>query len=312
MPQTASNIYYISQVRRLFYCDIKIKIPATFSDDVLDEGFALMEYIDRIYNSYQPGSYISRVNKNAGEWVETDAVTTSTLKIVKAVSQLTDRAYDITAMPLLKLWGFYNSGGAALPNKAEIELALSGVNYNSIQTDGNKVKISKNQQIISGSFAKAMAVDVLISYLKGQGVTDAIINAGGSTIAAIGNTESNWSVNLPHPFIDGTKTAAIPLNNCCFSMSGSRNNFIEIDGKRYSHIINAKTGWPSANVQTGVLSKSALVSDILSTALFALNEKDFQPVVKSLKKLHDFDAYLITSEGSILTTGYNAFNAISL
>ncbi|SFU43154.1 thiamine biosynthesis lipoprotein [Pustulibacterium marinum] len=292
MPQTAYK-HYIAQTRFLFHCHIKVKIPATYPEALLNDCFAMLEAIDLQYNSYQEDSLFHQINTNAGQWVSVDEVTISLLKQTIKISELTHGSYDITAMPLIRLWGFYKENIAQIPTKEAIQNCLTQVDFSKIQIDGNRVKIEEHQELITGSFIKAYAVDQVIAMLKAQGVTDAIINAGGSTIYALTDAfHEKWNIHIPHPKKE-TNLAKIPLSNRCFSLSACKHQFIAIEGKKYSHILNTNTGYPAANLQVGLLSDSACLGDMLSTALFGIEAKNFQETIQRLQKVFNFEAYLI-------------------
>lgn len=304
MLQTA-NKQYITQTRTVFYANIKIKIPAAFSENLLDQSFDLLEKIDLLYNSYQPYPYFSQINKNAGNWVEVDSTTIEILQKIIAVSTLTNGAYDITAKPLLNLWGFYTKE-KKIPSQQEINNFLSIVDYKRISIKNQKVKIEKGQEIITGSFIKAYAIGVLADFLKASGVNDAIINAGGSTILCRNDKNHlNWNINLPNPFDENQKFEQLSISNSCFSLSAKSHNYIEIDGKKLGHIFNCKTGFPSNAIQVGVVCKDAFLSDVLSTALFSVEENDFDIVLKELQAHFDFQAYRIHENGSMVKAGIN-------
>lgn len=298
MPQTVSK-QYIAQTRFLFHCHIKVKIPATYPEAFLDDCFALLEAIDLRYNSYQKGSFFHQINTHAGEWVLVDEVTISLLKQAIQISELTHGSYDITAMPLIRLWGFYKENPSQIPTKKAIQDCLKQVDFSKIQIAENRVKIKKNQELITGSFVKAYAVDQVIAMLKAQGISDAIINAGGSTIYALTDTSHpQWYVHIPHPEKE-INVAKIPVSNQCFSLSACKHQFIEINEKKYSHILNTNTGYPSNNLQVGLLSDSACLGDMLSTALFGVSANDFEETIARLRNVFPFEAYLIDQQLSL-------------
>jgi thiamine biosynthesis lipoprotein len=288
---------YLAQTRRIFHCNCKIKIPIEFGEQLLEESFEVLEEIDRKYNSYVSGSYFNRINEMHGKWTAVDQSCIEMINTIKKVSAITKGHYDITCMPLLKLWGFYKEDNFKLPKSDEIAAALTKVNFRSIVTDGLNVKIDAEQEIITGSFIKAFAVDKTIAFLKKQGVTDAIINAGGSTISSLNdNSHPTWKINIPDPFVkDGLKTG-LQINSQTFSLSGSLDNHLIIDGKKYGHILNCVSGYPSETVQTGVLTKSAFLGDILSTALFTVPDSMRNEVTAELKKHFDFDYFIIDND----------------
>ena len=263
------NRLYLSKTRFLFHCNIKIKVPVEYGEPFLDECFQIYEEVDRRYNSYCENSYFDKINRNAGNWVEVDNQVLSLISDLTTVTELTNGAYNIAVLPLLHLWGFYSGDEGSLPSNEEIKAAIESINEKQIQISGNKVRIDENQAIITGSFIKAYATDVVIQHIKNKGITDALINAGGSTIFALNDEQHPyWQINIPHP-VDNTIWKELRLSNQAFSMSGRKNHFRLIDGKQYGHIINGRTGWPSTHLQTGVIANTAFWSDVLSAAFFA-------------------------------------------
>lgn len=297
MHQTPSDLY-IAQTRQLFHCHCKIKIPLSFGEGLLDDCFALMEEVDWRYNSYRHDSFFNQINRRAGSWVEVDDVTLDLLRTLTRVSVLTDGAYDITSMPLIRLWGFYDDGLSSVPSRQSIQETLGRVDYRSLEINGNCVRIAKGQEIITGSFVKAFAVDQVVKKLISEGADDAIVNAGGSTIYGLNNpVHAQWRVNIPHPFNDDERGKQISLSNRCFSLSGRRHNYVRIGDKEYGHILNAKTGWPSDTVQVGVFTESAFMGDVLSTALFAVEPYRLEDVVAQLKQYFEFEFFRIEHQG---------------
>lgn len=288
------NKLYIAQTRQLFHCHCKIKIPLSFGEALLDDCFALMEEIDRRYNSYRPGSFFDRINRQAGRWVEVDEITLDLLQELIRVSTLTDGAYDITSMPLIRLWGFYDDNPLSLPPEKSIREAIGRVNYRAVEIRGNRVRIANGQEIITGSFIKAFAVDEVVKKLVSEGVADAIINAGGSTIYGLNDgTHPEWKVNIPHPFRKGERVEQRSLSNRCFNLSGRAHNYITIGDRQYGHILNAKTGWPSETVQVGVFTDRAFLGDVLSTALFTVEPDELPHTVEQLKQHYMFDFFRV-------------------
>ncbi|MDH6308376.1 thiamine biosynthesis lipoprotein [Dysgonomonas sp. PFB1-18] len=296
------NLFYKAQTRFLFHAHIKIKISAFYDDSIFDELFAVLEETDKKYNSYQPGSYIDLINKHAGEFVEVDDETISILKKVIHLSDFFGGAYDITIMPLIRLWGFYKNEQRRIPAPQEIAEVRQSVDYKRIEIEGNSVRIGKEQEIITGSFIKAYAVDKLIGRMKEKGINDAIVNAGGSTIAAINNeAHPSWQVMVRNP---ESEALLFKLNiaDQCYSTSSQSTSFVEIDGKRYGHILNAKTGFPSENKQIGIISDSCMLGDIVSTGLFNETAQVFSEKTKLLSEHYNIEGFIIDENDNITYT----------
>lgn len=288
---------YLAQTRRIFHCNCKIKIPIEFGEQLLEKSFEILEEIDRKYNSYVSGSYFSSINEKRGSWVAVDQHCIEMISTIQKVSVITKGHFDITCMPLLKLWGFYKENNHTLPKSDELKSALEKVNFRAILTDGLNVKINADQEIITGSFIKAFAVDKAIEFMKQQGVTDAIINAGGSTISAVNDADHpTWKINIPDAFNKDAFKTGLEISSQTFSLSGSVDNHLIIDGKKYGHILNCITGFPAETMQTGILTKNAFLGDVLSTALFTVPAAMRDEVTAELKKQFDFEYFIIDND----------------
>ncbi|MBF0648476.1 FAD:protein FMN transferase [Dysgonomonas sp. GY75] len=301
------ELLYKAQTRFLFHAHIKIKISAFYEDDILDELYTVLEDIDKKYNSYQPDSYIDRINKHAGHFVEVDDETVKILERIISFSAYFDGTYDITIMPLLRLWGFYKDRQRGIPSSEELIAAKKLIDYRRIEIEGNRVRIAEGQEIITGSFIKAFAVDKLVEKMANIGITDAIINAGGSTIRAI-NNESHpaWQVIARNPD-DEQLLFNLDISNQCFSTSSQDKTFVNIEGIKYGHILNPKTGFPSTTKQIGIISDSCMVGDILSTALFNETAEGFLQKADMLAPYFTFEGFIIDENNRMTCTkGFDA------
>jgi Membrane-associated lipoprotein involved in thiamine biosynthesis len=297
----APPLLYKAQTRRLFHAHIKLKLSAFWDESVFDELFALMETVNERYNSYAEGSFIDQINRQAGAFVETDATTVQLLNRLKDLSDDLAGEYDITVMPLIRLWGFYKTSAWRIPSDNEIRAALSQVGYRRIQIEGTKVAIEKGQEIITGSFVKAFAVDEVSKLMHATGITDAIINAGGSSICAINNdSHPYWQVEVNDTEWDGNTLFLLQLANQCYSTSSNENTFLEIAGKRYGHIISPKTGYPSENRQVGIISQDAFTGDVLSTGLFNCNKATFLRRMELLSDKYGVEGFLVDKDGDMV------------
>ncbi|WP_442590680.1 FAD:protein FMN transferase [Pedobacter sp. AW31-3R] len=294
-PQiVCSPTLFKAQTDYLFHANIKIKLPADCPDSLFDHLFHLLEDIDVRYNSYSADSYFDRINRNAGTFVEVDEDTVAMLNTIAEVSAISGGTYDISVMPLLQLWGFYKEQVTNIPEAHAITAALEKVDYRSVSIRGNEVKINKGQQLMTGSFLKAFAVDRVVEFLADEGIPDAMINAGGSTIyGRKAAATDHWKVNVIGSKEDPDPIYRIRLQNHCYSTSAQLSNKLVVDGKSYGHILNARTGYPSSNKQMGLVSKSAFIGDICSTALFNTDRSNFLHAIGKLKERFDLEGFLM-------------------
>ena len=116
---------YKVQVRFLFHLDIKIKIPEIYNDSIFDDLFGILEDVNRKYNSYSENSYIDKINKNSGHFVKVDLQTIEILRKIIYLSKIIGGEYDITIMPLIRLWGFYKQNPILPPFFAPVKAPSS-------------------------------------------------------------------------------------------------------------------------------------------------------------------------------------------
>ena len=183
----------------------------------------------------------------------------------------------------------------------------------------NRIKIEKNQEIITGSFIKAYAIEKIVEEMKKIGIKDAIVNAGGSSIIAI----DEWGIIAENPEeereilrnekgmpikITQNQYAGnyeyndlfeIKIKNKSFSTSNQKNTYILINNEKYGHIISPKTGFPSQNKQVGVITENAFFGDIISTGLYNQTPCKFYEIMGKLSKEMEISGFLIDKDGEI-------------
>ena len=310
---------YKVQVRFLFHSDIKIKIPEIYDDSVFDDLFGILEEVNKRYNSYSENSYIDKINKNSGHFVKVDIETVEILRKIIHLSKIIGGEYDITIMPLIRLWGFYKQN-PVLPYFEKIKKVKRLVDYKKIIIDRKRkrVKIGKNQEIITGSFIKAYAIEKMVEEMKKIGIKDAIVNAGGSSIIAI----DEWGIIAENPEdekevlrnVNGMPVRItkykysgngnndlfeIKIKNMSYSTSNQKNTYLIIDNEKYGHIISPKTGFPSQNKQVGVITENAFFGDIISTGLYNQTPEGFYEIMEKLSCEMEISGFLIDKSGKI-------------
>ena len=283
---------YKVQVRFLFHSDIKIKIPEIYDDSVFDDLFGILEEVNKRYNSYSENSYIDKINKNSGHFVKVDIETVEILRKVIHLSKIIGGEYDITIMPLIRLWGFYKQN-PVLPYFEKIKKVKRLVDYKKIIIDKkrNRVKI---------------------------GIKDAIVNAGGSSIIAI----DEWGIIAENPEdekevlrnINGMPVRItkyeysgngdndlfeIKIKNMSYSTSNQKNTYLMINNEKYGHIISPKTGFPSQNKQVGVITENAFFGDIISTGLYNQIPEGFYEIMEKLSCEMEISGFLIDKSRKI-------------
>ena len=317
---------YKVQTRFLFHTNIKIKIPEDYyTETVFDELYSILEDVNEKYNSYSKNSFIDRINRNNGNFVEVNEEMIEILERVIYFSDMMNGEYDITIMPLIKLWGFYKKSDVRIPEKEEIDEIRKLIDYKKIIIDRERkrVKIDAGQEIITGSFIKSYAVDKLVKEMKRRGIDDAIVNAGGSSIVTVNQMpEDEWIIGVENPekenisekneqgyvthiVLDSYKEKDdedlfdIKISDESYCTSNQGNTFVEIDNQKYGHILSPKTGYPGKNKQIGIVTKEAFVGDVISTGLYNQSPEKFFEILDRLNREIKVEGYMIDEKGKI-------------
>ena len=249
-------------------------------------------------NAYDPRSEIAKINRNAGGiFTEVSADTRRLIERSLRFSEQTDGLFDITTTPLSQLWKDAIRT-KRLPPEAERRRAAALVNYRDVLVEGNRVLLKNREQRIDlGAIAKGYAADEAKRILREQGVTDALINFGG-TVITVGQPQT---VGIQDPFAGtGVSVAFVAVKNRAVVTSGLYEQGFTAGGRTYHHIVDPKTGYPSASGTAGVtlVGENAEALDALSTAAFTLPPEE---TVRLLKP-RQIEAVFITQNGEVHIT----------
>jgi FAD:protein FMN transferase len=249
-------------------------------------AFREMYRIESVMSTWRPSSEISRLNGGAG-----GAPVTISRELYSLIdssffySRATAGAFDVTVRPLVRLWGF-QGGEPKLPSDEEIASALSLVGYAAIVLDSaaSTAALPAGMQIDLAGIAKGYAVDRCVAVLAGLGVRSALVNIGGN-IFAMGAPpgKKGWTIGVRDPNGGLDMVGTLVIRDEAVATSGNYENFVEIDGARYGHIIDPRTGRPVSRVlSVTVVAPTGLASDALSTGLFVLGPDEARAAVGRL------------------------------
>jgi len=267
--------YWLHVSRAAMACRFEVTLPVSDQAGVLVARDALDE-IDRLEEQltvFRESSEISRINRNASSAAtRVEASLYALLFRCKQLFDETEGAFDITSAPLTRAWGFLRHEGR-LPDAHELAAARSYVGSDKLLLNHDERSIQfmcAGVEINLGSIGKGYALDRVAKTIRRRGVGAALINAGSSSIRAIGDPgRQGWSVGLRHPRHKTKRMALLRIRDCALSTSGSEEQFFEQEGKRYGHIIDPRSGQPAEGVTSvTVLAQSAAVSDALATAFY--------------------------------------------
>ncbi|MCT3923711.1 FAD:protein FMN transferase [Elizabethkingia anophelis] len=268
----------------------------------IDKAVAEITRIENLISEWRPETQISQVNQNAGiKPIKVDREVFDLTKKGLYFSKLTDGAFDISIVAMDKIWKFDDSMDE-LPSEQAIKESVRNVDYRNIILDSTNSTIflrNPGMKIGFGSIGKGYAADKTRDLMKSMGVKAGIIDASGD-ISTWGTQPDGkpWAIGINNPFNDHKMTAVLYFKENSVTTSGSYEKYAEIHGKRYSHIMNPKTGYPSTGLTSVTITgPNATMANGFSTSIMVLGEKEG---LKLLKQFPEYHYLLITDKGKIV------------
>lgn len=278
-----------------------IYAPSLTEEEVADV-MGNVSRLEALFSTTEPNSEISKINAAEGKPITVSPDTLAALQTATEISIDTDGAFDITAYPLVKAWGFTQSE-YRVPGADEIENLLGCVDYGQILISDNAVYVPREMEIDLGGIAKGYTGDVLTAALREKGVDSALLSLGGN-IAVIGSRPdgSLWRIGIRDPLNVSENIGYVQVENTNIITSGGYERcFEDNEGNVWWHIIDPETGYPAKNglISVTVIGEHGAQCDALSTALFVMGT---DTAVEYLVNQTDVEAILIREDGSLLIT----------
>ncbi len=269
--------------------------------------FALARRYDALFTTYADDSPVSKLNARAGQGTQPvpDEVA-DVLKLAQRYATLTRGAFDVTVRPLLRVWREAEAAGEP-PSPAVLAsvLRLVGSHKIGFPEAGLVLLPDRGMALDLGGIGKGYALDRMIEGLRGQGVTDALLSFGQSSLWALGHPTDaeGWRLALRRP--DGGIAGFVTLAGRALSISASLGQSRQIAGKRYGHVIDPRTGRPvERDLLVCVVAPGAALAEALSTALVVLGEVEGLVLVEGMEGV---EALLLDANGNQwMTTGWGA------
>ena len=269
----------------------------------IDDAIAEIKRIEYLISDWIDTTQVSRVNQQAGiAPVKVDKEVIALTQRALELSKLTNGAFDISFAAMEKIWKFDGSE-MEMPSRAAVKKAKAKVGYKNIEIDTVHSTIFlklKGMKIGFGALGEGYAADRCREMMLARGVKAGIVNGSGDMNTWGRKPDgSPWMIGLAHPFNRGDLYAVIPLEKSGAAVtSGSYEKYAEINGKRYSHIINPATGYPATGLSSvTVFGPSAELANGFSTSIMVLGEKKGQ---KLLKKFPGYTYIMATDKGKFI------------
>ncbi len=232
------------------------------------EALGVVDRLEAQLSVFRDDSEVARLNARAArEPVPVEAGLLGLLRLCQELHRGTDGAYDVTTTPLSRCWGFLRREGR-LPSDAEIEAARELVGMRHVDLRAGSVRfLRQGVELNFGSIGKGYALDRAGRLLRDRGVSHALLSAGRSSVLAVGGRAAGFLIDVVSPQARSPRLARLWLRDAALGTSGAGVQFAEIQGRRYGHVIDPRSGRPSSGVlSASVVASDAATADGLSTA----------------------------------------------
>ncbi len=272
------------------------------AEDAISKAFAEMKRIEDLFTTFDNKSPVSRINNSAYTIINVESEIYNLIVLCDSITKLSNGCFDVSLNNIIRVWGF-DSDNRHIPEASVIDSALKLSGWKDVKLFGeNKIFKQRKVELNFGAIAKGYAVDKAINILRKSGIKQALVNAGGE-VSVIGN---NWIVGIQHPDEINSIIKRIKLNGYTVATSGDYEQYFEVDGVRYHHILDPETGYPSKGLQSvTIINKSNAFADALATAVFVMGEEKGMKLIESLD---DTEVMIIDERGRIsYSTGFENY-----
>ena len=277
VAESASSVQRIEASRMSMASLYSIVAYAERPDEArltIERALDEVDRIDRLMSHYREESPLSRINREAARGaVPVDRELFDFISLAVKYGADSDGAFDVTVGPLMKAWGFFRGEGR-LPTDADLAKARSatGLKHVTLNARDRTIRFDREGvEIDLGGIAKGYAVDRAVEILRREGVPAALVSAGGSTLYALGKPPDrpHWTVAIQDPLDSRGLAFEVPLQNRALSISGVSEKFFELDGVRYSHIMDPRSGRPVQGVLSVLVqAPTGTAGDAIDNVLF--------------------------------------------
>jgi thiamine biosynthesis lipoprotein len=282
------------------------------ANNYIDIAINEITRIEKLISDWDPNSQTSEITRNAGiKPVKVDAELFQLIERSIAISKLTDGAFDVSYASMDKIWKFDGSM-KVMPSEEEIKASVSKIGYQNIILDKEKQTVFlklTGMKIGFGGIGKGYAADKAKDLLISKGAIAGIVNASGdmNTWGKQPNGE-DWKVAITNPLNKNTAFALLPITNGAVVTSGNYEKYVVFNNKRYSHIIDPRTGYPSVGIISAtVFASKAELADALATSIFVMGT---EVGLNLINQLPNIECIIIDDKGEIYTSNHININKL--
>lgn len=224
--------------------------------------------IERTFSRYRDDNIVHRINTANGAPVTVDDETAKLLDFADTLTRISAGRFDITSGVLRRAWTF--DGGSRIPTQSQLDELLRYVGWEKVRWNRPELQMQPQMQIDFGGIGKEYAVDAAAGLIEGElGQVSCLVNFGGDVVARHPRKDgAAWRVGIEAAAAPGSALGLIALRHGGLATSGDSRRFVIAHGKRYSHILDARTGWPvldaarSITVAAGTCTQAGALSTL--------------------------------------------------
>ncbi len=270
--------------------------PAAIINDFLRDVAIWTAQFEARYSRFIPDSLIGRINAAAGEhWVETDPDTDRLFNLCQELFFFTRGSFDPTALPLIKLWN-WKAQPPVVPNNDDIHAARELVGWSKVQRRAGGIFLPQaGMSIDLGGIGKEYAVDCVMNMAIQRGIPNVLVDFGQDVrVRGHARDKKFWWIGLEDATAPGKCWGGVAVTDHAVATSGDYTRNFKLNGRRYGHIIDPRTGHPASNDcrAASVVAPSCTIAGLLSTSICILGAKEGLQLVD----LHPGAAGAVTTE----------------
>lgn len=280
---------------------------ADWANQCIDEAVEEIQRIEALLTTYRESSQANLINQNAGiAPVKVDKEVFELIRRSVRISEITQGAFDITYGSVSKQFWNFDKTMTRLPDAAERSRLLKLINYRNIVLDAENSTVflkEKGMRIGFGGIGKGYAAEQAKQLLKNKGITSGIVNAAGDL--TVWGTQPNgkpWTIGIANPDAAHDFISSMNITDTSVATSGNYEKFVMIDGKRYSHTINPKTGLPVTGIKSvTIICSNAEIADAMATPVMIMGIKAGLDMINQVRGL----ACIIIDDNDVAHTSKN-------
>jgi len=277
----------------------------TWANERIEAGIAEIQRIERLLTTFSDDSETNLVNKSAGIMpVEVSRETFDLVERSVRISGITQGAFDITYGSIDKrLWNF-DKDMTSLPDKDTAKKMVRLINYRNVILDREKSTIylkEEGMRIGFGGIGKGYAAERARLVMKGLGVTSGVVNASGDLCAWGFQPNGNpWTVGIVNPNVKNEIFSWMSITDMAVATSGNYEKYVMIDGKKYSHTIDPRTGLPVTGIKSvTIITTNAEIADAMATPVMIMGIYTGLDLINQMKNI---EAIIIDDDDRMYTS----------